>query len=220
MTKPKATQQKAIKKLVEKMADRGIEGGLEIADVAKKLHRKDALLIVPLYRGCMVVLKNNLLNVSLRGAVEIKLYHDPQWLGAEVNKENLPNFCETMVLYGQRSGPTITKDGKELMTEQFYDSRLSIMPTDERLRGVTKYKNYVDGGFAFTLAQREWIDKLTADQKIALYQAGYDVYPPVEMAPPARLHNVPKLKTKKAKKKKTNGTGGNEAGFPSLPQGR
>jgi len=125
MTKKKQTNQnkmkdtfKEINKLFEEM---GAECGAEITKVAKKLH-PDALLFLPLYRGCMVVLKQEDWEVK-RGSCTIKLYHDPHWMGhEEITEENLPMFSETLQIFGQRSGADLVKDGCNLYTASTFEN--------------------------------------------------------------------------------------------------
>lgn len=92
----------------------GSECGVEIAKVARELH-PDALFIFPLYRGCIVIPKQ-----EYTGTLDVILYHDPHWMGHdEITTENLPKFQNVLKIYGQRSGQDYELNGEELIPEDF-----------------------------------------------------------------------------------------------------
>ncbi len=108
-------REKALEDFFEVMRKGGNKGGEEIAAIASKLH-PDALFIAPLYRSCMVVLPKTEAEEE-RGAITIKLYHDPSWIGGERTVENLPKFYQNLKLWGQRSHVDMTLDDETLDTE-------------------------------------------------------------------------------------------------------
>lgn len=115
----KKTIKKNIKKetwnKIEKLfSDMGKECGKDIVTVAKKLH-PDALFMLPVYRGCIVVLKQEDWEIE-RGSCTIKLYHDPHWMGEELNEETLPCYSNELRIFGQRSGHDLLLNNEELYT--------------------------------------------------------------------------------------------------------
>jgi len=87
----------------------GAECGVEIAKVARELH-PDAYFIFPLYRGCIVIPKQ-----EYTGSLHAILYHDPHWMGwDEVTTENLPKFKNELAINGQRSGQDYELNGVKL----------------------------------------------------------------------------------------------------------
>jgi len=91
----------------------GMEAGREIEKIAKKLH-PDAIATMPLYRGCLVLLKRTR-EEEERGACSIILYHDPNWMGEERNEDTLPDFSGLLQIFGQRSGANISLNGRALI---------------------------------------------------------------------------------------------------------
>jgi len=92
----------------------GAECGVEIATVAKQIH-PDAMFIFPLYRGCIVIPKQ-----EYTGSLTAILYHDPQWMGAdEITVDNLPGFKNTLEIHGQRSGQDYVLNTEELAQSEF-----------------------------------------------------------------------------------------------------
>ena len=76
----------------------GAEQGKAIAEIAKELH-KNSPIIMPVYRGCVVIPRQ-----SYTGTLELILYHDPEWLGRDLNADTLPEFRNDLAIHGQRSG--------------------------------------------------------------------------------------------------------------------
>lgn len=91
----------------------GMEAGKEIEEIAKKLH-PDAIATMPLYRGCLVLLKQTREEEEI-GACSIILYHDPSWMGRERNKDTLPDFSGILQVFGQRSGADLSLNGSVLL---------------------------------------------------------------------------------------------------------
>lgn len=79
-----------------------METGRKIEEVAKKIH-PDCILTIPLYRSCVVILKQDKKEKE-RGYCTILLYHDPQWRSEKITKETLQYYKDELVLHGQRSG--------------------------------------------------------------------------------------------------------------------
>ncbi len=97
-----------IKEFTEEFHKHGIGCGQKIVEVAAFLH-PDALLIVPLYRSCIVVEQNG--QDKKDGSCKIHGYADPHWLGREINIDTLKSedfhFCYEV--HGDREGPAIVK---------------------------------------------------------------------------------------------------------------
>ena len=115
MTKKKEREAMAFIKSI--MQPHGMKCGNEILELAKKMHPNFAYGI-PLYRSAVVVLKQTRAEKK-RGACTIILYHDPHWMGQDLNVDNLPRYKEVLKLYGQRNGPDITRDGS-MLTEEWH----------------------------------------------------------------------------------------------------
>jgi len=94
------------KEVLAKLHEQGIKCGLKIAELAKQLH-PNSLLVVPLYRSCMVVEQDK--DAKEAGYCKLHFYADPHWLGEELTIENLKKkkFSSTVYVKGQRSGPDI-----------------------------------------------------------------------------------------------------------------
>lgn len=189
--RPKMTAKKqkemteTLARISKSMGKMGRAGGREIADVAAKLH-PNALCIVPLYRSCIVVLPPNKA-LARRGAVEIKMYHDPCWMGAdERTKENLPEFCETLVISGQRSGPDLWLDDERVEKLTFYESLFKFITTDRVIEEATQRREYTKGGGSYRTLPLNWVKKVSPEVRQALYNSGYNISPPVEMVPPPK----------------------------------
>jgi hypothetical protein len=98
------------------MQPHGMGCGYKILEVAKKLHPNFAYG-VPLYRSAMAVLKQTRTEKK-NGSCTIVLYHDPHWMGEpDITEDNLPKYKEVIKVYGQRSGPDITRNDKMLTEE-------------------------------------------------------------------------------------------------------
>jgi hypothetical protein len=87
-------QNKELEKIFDKM---GKESSSGIMKVAKKLH-PDAVLIIPLYRSCLVILPKE----SPNHPQQIIAYHDPQWAGDKITKQRLPFYRQDYVFTGHR----------------------------------------------------------------------------------------------------------------------
>jgi len=92
------------KELLEMLHKKGISRGLKIAELARQLHPK-ALVIVPLYRSCLVVEQTE--EQQKEGVCTLHFYWDPGWQGLELNLDNLRKFHSVAYLHGQRSGPDL-----------------------------------------------------------------------------------------------------------------
>lgn len=101
-----------IKETLDIMRDHGLGCGLKIAEIAKLLH-PDSLLIVPLYRSCIVVEQSE--KEKNEGSCTIRAYGDPHWLGAEIDIEALKSaeFHFIYRVHGDRQGPEIVRIPKD-----------------------------------------------------------------------------------------------------------
>lgn len=93
---------------VKEVRDRGLGCGDKIADIAKKIH-PDALVIVPLYRSCIVIEQSD--EEKKDGVCTLHSYADPHWLGGDIDVENLKSerFHYEFCVQGDRQGPVILK---------------------------------------------------------------------------------------------------------------
>ena len=82
--------------------------GNKIAEIAMLIH-PDALLIVPLYRSCIVVEQSDIDTAD--GGCIIHTYADPHWLGREIDIDNLKSedFHFIYNVCGDRQGAVITR---------------------------------------------------------------------------------------------------------------
>jgi len=104
-------EQEVLEEVLEEFRNSGIDAGKEILSLATEIHGKDILFSFPLYRSCIVILKQN----DVSGLIKMVVYHDPCWMGRERSVESLPDFREDLTLFGQRSGFDIA------VGELFYD---------------------------------------------------------------------------------------------------
>lgn len=109
---------KALEECLQQMHEGGMECGLNIMEIAKKIN-PEYLFAFPLYRGCMLIPKQHEHEV-LSGCIMVYMYHDPHWLGHELNEETLPNFMNILTIGGQRSGQDYSLNGSEMDTRDFY----------------------------------------------------------------------------------------------------
>lgn len=138
-TKKKTTAETCQK--IEKMfSEIGQKSGNAIESIAKKLH-PDALFTLPLYRGCLVVLKQEDWEIE-RGSCTIMLYHDPCWMGEELNEKTLPRYSEELRIFGQRSGHDLIKNGEELYSA----GQLEMMKSLDRIMKEQNKKIKIIGG--------------------------------------------------------------------------
>lgn len=103
-----------VKKFVQEFHTHGMGCGQKIAEIARFLH-PDALLIVPLYRSCIVVEQSEQEQVD--GSCTVHGYADPHWLGREIDAETLKSddFHFIYEVHGDRQGPAIVKIEKDQM---------------------------------------------------------------------------------------------------------
>lgn len=97
-----------IKEFTEKIEEHGMICGQKIAEIAATLH-PGALIIVPLYRSCIVVEQNE--QDKKEGSCKIHGYADPHWLGREISVDTLKSedFHFYYKVQGYREGPEIVK---------------------------------------------------------------------------------------------------------------
>ena len=98
-----------IKKTLDVMHKHGMGCGNQIAEIARVIH-PDALLIVPLYRSCIVVEQSD--KEIKDGSCTIHTYADPHWLGREIDIDTLKSedFHFVYNVCGDRQGAVIKKD--------------------------------------------------------------------------------------------------------------
>lgn len=110
--KDKKDVDEKIKEFTKEFHVHGMGCGNKIAEIAKFLH-PDALLIVPLYRSCIVVEQSD--EDQKEGDCDIHSYSDPHWLGGDIDIETLKSdrFHFVYKVRGDRQGPIITKMTKE-----------------------------------------------------------------------------------------------------------
>jgi len=100
----------SLKEILARLHKRGMECGRKIAYIAESIH-PNALLVVPLYRSCMVVEKG-----PYETCCTLHFYGDPHWLGMDLSVENLKKFHAKVIVHGQRSLPDLvflSRDEKE-----------------------------------------------------------------------------------------------------------
>lgn len=95
-----------VEKFRQEFQEHGIECGDKISKLAEIMH-PDALLIVPLYRSCIVIEQNE--EDKREGVATIHAYGDPHWLGGEITMDELKkdDFHAKFVVQGDRQGPGI-----------------------------------------------------------------------------------------------------------------
>lgn len=114
----------------------GSECGLEIMEVAKKIH-PDAIFLFPIYRGCVVIPKQ-----PYSGSLKTILYHDPHWMGHDkITTENLPAFSQEFEILGQRSGQDFYLNGGELDESQWVIENFIRSLEDEASFEIMKEKD-------------------------------------------------------------------------------
>lgn len=96
-SKKKKESFEEIYKKVEKFM---LPSGMNKGELIAKLLKKKNNFTFPLYRSALV------LTPQKKGQILLEFYHDPAWLGNEVNKKTLKEFkdCQSILLQGQRSG--------------------------------------------------------------------------------------------------------------------
>lgn len=95
-----------VDEFMQKFHEHGLGCGDEIADVAKKIH-PNALVIVPLYRSCIVIEQSE--EEKKEGACTLHSYADPHWLGRDIDVDALKSddFHSEFLVQGDRQGPVI-----------------------------------------------------------------------------------------------------------------
>jgi hypothetical protein len=86
--------------------EHGLQCGLKIADMAKKIHPQ-AIVVIPLYRSCIAVVRGD--KEQKEGTAIIHAYADPHWLGEDISIEALKSdrFHKIFFVQGLREGPVI-----------------------------------------------------------------------------------------------------------------
>ncbi len=102
-----------VKEFTEKSHSHGMNCGQKIAEVAAFLH-PNALLIVPLYRSCIVVEQDE--QDKKDGSCTIHGYADPHWLGRDIDAHSLKSdtFHDCYKIHGDRQGPSFAKKNVEI----------------------------------------------------------------------------------------------------------
>lgn len=104
-----------VNEFMQTFREHGLGCGIEIANVVKEMH-PNALVIVPLYRSCIVIEQSE--DEKKEGVCTLHSYADPHWCGGEIDIENLKSerfHCE-FCIQGDRQGPIILnkkEDGKK-----------------------------------------------------------------------------------------------------------
>lgn len=106
-----------IKKFVQEFHEHGIGCGENISRLAEIMH-PGALLIVPLYRSCIVIEQSD--EEKKEGVATIHAYADPHWLGGDITIDELKkkDFHARFLIQGQREGPGIFLLNKENVVSQ------------------------------------------------------------------------------------------------------
>lgn len=96
--------------------EHGLECGEKIANIAKELHH-NALVIVPLYRSCIVIEQSD--KEKADGACTMHSYADPHWLGRDIDIETLKSseFHFELLIKGDRQGAIIQEDEDKIIIE-------------------------------------------------------------------------------------------------------
>lgn len=119
LKKLQAKMKKAEEDIIKLFSEMGQECGKKISKMAAKFH-PDNVCILPLYRGCMVVLPQTPEEVE-RGKCTIILYHDPHWMGEEITEQTLPRYKNKLEIYGQRSGANLTLNELIMQTKTMWE---------------------------------------------------------------------------------------------------
>lgn len=95
-----------VEKFMEKFHEHGIECGLVISELVRKIH-PGAIAIVPLYRSCVVIEQSDV--DKKEGIAVVHAYADPHWLGRDITVDTLQSddFHSKFVVQGLREGPQI-----------------------------------------------------------------------------------------------------------------
>ena len=97
---------KDIEKFTQEFCEHGIGCGKKIATIAKEIH-PDALIILPLYRSCIVIAQSE--EEKKEGVCTLHSYANPHWCGEEIDIETLKShmFHFEFLVQGDRQGPVI-----------------------------------------------------------------------------------------------------------------
>jgi hypothetical protein len=108
----------------------GLGCGVKIAEVAKEIH-PDALVIVPLYRSCIVVEQSE--EEKKEGVCTLHSYADPHWLGGEIDIDTLKSddFHFEFCVRGDRQGPAIINKRNDENVEERKEEDGPIIENDE-----------------------------------------------------------------------------------------
>jgi hypothetical protein len=108
----------------------GLGCGNKIAEIAKELH-PDALVVVPLYRSCIVVEQSE--EEKKEGVCTLHSYADPHWLGGEIDIDTLKSddFHFEFHVRGDRQGPSIVNKNRCEDVEERKEDDGPIIEHDE-----------------------------------------------------------------------------------------
>lgn len=100
-----------VKKFMNEFHVHGMGCGQKIAEIVRFIH-PNALLIVPLYRSCIVIEQSE--QEKTDGDCTVHAYADPHWQGGEIDLETLKSndFHFIYEVHGDRQGPAIIKIAK------------------------------------------------------------------------------------------------------------
>lgn len=109
MNNEKEMNDKGMLDFEEKMKEKGLGCGIEIAKLAKEIH-PNAIAIIPLYRSCLVIEQSK--GDKKNGMCTIHSYADPHWLGKDINVETLKSvdFHKRYFVLGMREGVDINRE--------------------------------------------------------------------------------------------------------------
>jgi hypothetical protein len=117
---------------VQNFLDHGLGCGSKIADIAKEMH-PDALIVVPLYRSCIVIDQSD--EEKKEGVCTLHTYADPHWLGGEIDLDTLKSddFHFEFCIRGDRQGPAIVnkKHGENVEDQHDEDEYPRVIEHDE-----------------------------------------------------------------------------------------
>ncbi len=121
-----------VEEFMRKSREHGIGCGNEIANVVKEIH-PNALIIVPLYRSCIVIEQSE--EEKKQGVCTIHSYADPHWLGRNIDIDalKLDDFHFEFCVQGDRQGPIILNKNyeKDVERECDKDEEPEIIEHDE-----------------------------------------------------------------------------------------
>jgi hypothetical protein len=99
---------KNVNEFMKDFKTHGLVCGNKIADIVKELH-PDALVIVPLYRSCIVIVQSD--EEMKDGVCTLHSYADPHWLGGDIDVDTLKSddFHFEFCIRGDRQGAVVNK---------------------------------------------------------------------------------------------------------------